>query len=286
MDEPSIRLERIDPEIANQLRPRLAQLARHIRHIDRPLLLAFLGAFAGSALVGGILTSQNPASPLGLLAGIALYLACLFIGIKQTVLRRQGAAGTSLTEPIPVSEVEQAAAAVALSRTEEAYFRALIALVSRQSLLGETLSGELLGELNDLLGSHRVLEAQRQRVTAAMGPASLEQVETEHRALTERLDQAVDPATRQAIEQSLALCEERRSHAQRLAPELGRIEAQQEVIYQTLASTHGALTRMDASPTAVADPQFDRVRQSAVQIRSQTRAIEEAVQEVMALRAQ
>jgi hypothetical protein len=90
---------------------------------------------------------------------------------------------------------------------------------------------------------------------------------------------------REAIGQSLELLEERLKDAGALQPGLERVEAQQEVIEQTFGSVQAALSRMKVAPSRIDPPDIQELRRSVVQVRDQTRAVEQAVEEVLTVQA-
>ena len=92
-------------------------------------------------------------------------------------------------------------------------------------------------------------------------------------------------AARRAIEQSIELLETRCQVAQTLQPSLERVEAQQEVILQTLASVQSSLARMKVAPAALTAPDIAVIQSSISEVTGQTRAVEQAVQEVMSIRS-
>jgi hypothetical protein len=67
-----------------------------------------------------------------------------------------------------------------------------------------------------------------------------------------------------------------------MAPAVARVEAQEEVVYQTLASVEAALRRMSAAPAEPPPLQVEELRRTTTETVAQTRAVEEAIQEVLA----
>src|SRR5262249_4232261 len=135
------------------------------------------------------------------------------------------------------------------------------------------------------VANYRRLEEYRERLAAASGSETVADLEAELADLGRRLGSAADPVAREALEQSSAMCAARLEHARALEPGFERVKAQQEVILQTLASAQASMARARMAPTPVSLPDMQRLQESVLGVNNQTRAVEEAVQEVMALRA-
>jgi phosphoribosylformylglycinamidine (FGAM) synthase PurS component len=65
---------------------------------------------------------------------------------------------------------------------------------------------------------------------------------------------------------------------------LGRLDAQGEVIQQALASVHFAVARLRATAPVPFAASVRDIKETVARINRQTRAVEEAVTEVMTLR--
>jgi hypothetical protein len=103
--------------------------------------------------------------------------------------------------------------------------------------------------------------------------------------LAERITEVQDPQARKDLTQSLAMCDERLCKARELSPLLERLDAQWEVIEQTLLSVQGSVSRLQVAPTAITAPDVEEVKRVVSQVTTQTQAVEDAVQQVMALRS-
>ena len=103
--------------------------------------------------------------------------------------------------------------------------------------------------------------------------------------LTRRRDAQEDPTARATMEQSLALCTGRLEHARRVEPAREQVAAQQELILQTMASVHAGLARICAAGSTPAGVDVHELQESVAGVSRQARAVEEAVTEVIALRA-
>lgn len=174
---------------------------------------------------------------------------------------------------------------VAKSPVEVMYVGALLRLVEQESLLGDSVSRGLLTQMNALLKSSGEISQQQEGIRASISDQSLAEIEAMRDDLTARVEQSKDSQARETLRQTLLLCESRLARAVALAPLKERLEAQQEMIRQTLASVGESLAGLRIAPQAVREPQLETVRETLEQIQRQTRSIEQAVQEVMALRA-
>jgi hypothetical protein len=282
MSEGRLKLNQADPDVASRLSGALTGMASRSKEVAWKTLAGTLVTSLVSAGIAGFITVEKPDSWLGPLIGVLLWL----VGFTITMMVVGGGVRRS-TETLSGADLRQAAELPTFSRTEAAYVRSLAALADAASLLGESLTQDLLGQLNALAANARSLETQRGQLRTALGATPLSELEQELRELQSRLEHAPDEASRRAIEQSIALCDGRRARAAALAPGVARIEAQQEVIYQTLASVEASLRQMGAAPatdgTAVPAFQVDEIRRSTTEAVTQTKAVEEAVQEVVAL---
>jgi hypothetical protein len=172
---------------------------------------------------------------------------------------------------------------------EKAYALVLMTLMEKGNLLSEHDSRELLEQINSLLAHSYPLAAQQKAIVNALNHQNIPELETEQQHLQERLATVTSETARGALRQSLTFCEERLERARQLAPLLERLEAQQEVIAQALLSVQGTLAQGNlalsnlegqavSSGTGIAG-----ITETVDRLRRQTEAVEQAVQEVMAI---
>jgi len=178
-----------------------------------------------------------------------------------------------------------AAHLIALSRAEQLYCEAVASLVDAEGALGEAVQRDMVGHLNDLLETHRKLEAPLRRQRAASGGPAVEELEQELASLRQRRAAQADEAARQTMDQSIDLCSRRLETARAVQPAREQAEAQQELILQTLASVQASLASTHASPSAPLAAGVEGLQQSVLQVSRQARATEEAVAEVLSVRA-
>lgn len=171
------------------------------------------------------------------------------------------------------------------TETEQSYVRALLQLTKQVNLLGETSARSLLSQLKILMGSSEEIAIQERGIQSAMSGQNRAEVEAMRDNLALRVSEARDSEARETLTQTLALCETRLQRAIALDPLGERLEAQQEMIRQTLSSVGESLAALALAPQTLAGPQLEMVQESLRTIQNQTRAVEQAVQEVLSLRA-
>jgi hypothetical protein len=176
----------------------------------------------------------------------------------------------------------------AVTAPEKAYAAVLITLLDEGNLLADHDRRALLEQMNGLLAHTYPLAAQQEAVTSALNRQNIPELEAERTRLQERIAAATDETARGALRQSLVFCEERLERAHQLAPLLERLEAQQEVIAQALLSVQGALGQSSLAMAGLAHqatPSVMGITETVARLRRQTEAVEQAVQEVIAIGA-
>jgi hypothetical protein len=175
--------------------------------------------------------------------------------------------------------------AMELSRAERLYGDCVLMLMESDATYGERAARETIKQLNSLLATNRQLEEQRAGLVAALGRMLVEEADQERDQIAGRLSKASDEIEREALRQSLALCESRLENGRALLPGLRRIEAQQEVVIQTLLAVQSSLARLQIAPKAAGTPEIDEVSRTVAGITAQTRGVEDAVAEVLTVRS-
>jgi hypothetical protein len=171
------------------------------------------------------------------------------------------------------------------TRAEDIYYESLLLLSDRETPLDEPTRRDILRHLNTLLENRYQLDTNRRRILTLKDSHALAGLEAERDELEQKRERTDDVVTQEALRQSVALCQARLESARALGPMLTRLDAQQEIIHQALASIHFALARLQVAPATLAMPDITEIHQTVARINNQTRAMEEAVAEVMALRA-
>jgi hypothetical protein len=181
-------------------------------------------------------------------------------------------------------EVRAACSAINGTPSETSYFESIALILEIGAQLDGQTGKEILSELNVLIAQARQLQTHRDNLMAALNAESAEALVGEREDLRTKLLRTTDEAARRAIEQSIELLETRCQAAQSLQPSLERVDAQQEVILHTLASVQSSLARMKVAPDALTAPDIAVIQSSISEVTGQTRAVEQAVQEVMSIR--
>jgi hypothetical protein len=233
----------------------------------------------GTLLLGLLLSPLLRIGPLSVLLA-ALGIVALFAAYWMPLALRARPLASRL---LSAREIQDVSAAVPLTRAERIYVETLGELLGAAHVLGEPTARDLLPQLNELLENDRHLESQRLRAQAAIGIRTAPQLEAERADLARRAEAATDPVARQAMLQSLQLCDERLRSFRALEPHLVRIDAQRELISQTFASVQSALAGTQVQSLAPGAVIGEDLQQSVRQINQQTRAVEQAVQELMTL---
>jgi len=171
-----------------------------------------------------------------------------------------------------------------LSRAERAYCSALVLLSKPELQVSEETARSLLAELNALMEQVRKLDARRTELGALAAGNEVAAIEGERAALASRAASAADPMARQTFEEGLRLCDQRLENARVVAPSIERLDAQQEMILQTLGSIHSSLTRLETAHQALSVADADDIRRQIREITARAAAVEGAVQEVQALK--
>ena len=300
-----LRLSDIDPGLARRVREREAQaavvadsfggvssLSRLVRRRAmaeqgmRTLFgaVAFLATFVLFHLL--VVTGRWAGPPLPGLFTAAVPALALYAILSRHYGRR-------LRHQYEHLLLRELLSQVAQTRAERTYAETVFLLTERGMSKNEPREKEsrsLLAQMNALMRAGSELEAQETKLRGSTAPDQVAALQAESEELERRRDAATDPAARQALTQSLELCAARLESARRLGPVRERVQAQQEVVTQTLLTLQGALVHRNAVPeggdaSLSLPPVAARVQEVVTQINNQTRAVEEAVQEVLTLRA-
>ncbi|MEP6754430.1 MAG: hypothetical protein ABJA67_02930, partial [Chthonomonadales bacterium] len=159
------------------------------------------------------------------------------------------------------------------------------ALLEAGGNISDETGQDILITLGKLLEQARYVKDRRERLRNATGAESAADLAEERERLALRITKVEDPQARQDLTQSLAMCDERLRHARELSPLLERLDAQCEVIEQTLLSVQASVSRLQVAPSAITAPDVEEVKRVVDEITTQTQAVEDAVQQVMSLRS-
>jgi hypothetical protein len=172
--------------------------------------------------------------------------------------------------------------AVAQTRAEKAYLEILTDIAK----LPQGERRKLLAPLNTLLDTHiQLAQWERELLTIQISPETLRQ---EAINLVQKAKNATDPTTRDAFLQSARLAEERLGVLPQIETMSQRLQAQQELIYQTLLSQQMALRRGKVAVQSVQLAETNRettsLSDTATRLHQQSQSIEDAVQELLTVR--
>ncbi len=294
-----IRSQDIDPTLTLALKDRLAQLvSTQVGLEPRAARLRSSGMnrwretvrrnayhfWAAGACVIGSFAALPAIAHTGPQITVTALLAMQALGVGL-VCRGFRITNQAMTEVASPELLRSAGELIALSRAERIYCDGVAALMDAEQALPEKTQGEILAQLNDLLTSFRKLEGTVQRSLAARGSQPIEGLEGELAGLVRLRDRSADPAARATIEQSISLCSQRLADARSLAPFQEQAEAQQGLILQVMASVQASLSRMAAAESVAVQADVDELQRAVLRANRETRAVEDAVNEVIALRA-
>lgn len=191
----------------------------------------------------------------------------------------------ALNYEVLLEELKAVLPYLSLTRAERVYCDNLVMLSDFEANLeARKTIRRTVEQLNDLLADSRKLEKKRKSLLPALGSSPVKELTAEKLKLEERIAAAADDVTRQSLQQSLIHVTARIDNSQSLEQALERINAQQEAIINALASSQGALARMQVAPSIQTDSAAREITETVAEMNRQTVAVEQAVQEVLMLR--
>jgi hypothetical protein len=232
-------------------------------------LAIFVGSPIGFVMMLAYFASAAPRE-VGFL--FPLYIAVLCY-LNRRITRHYRAAVLTLGLPY-----------VARTPLERAYADIVLELSKATNEHEGALARGLLKQVNGLLQSGRQLEHRRNDLREAMGAKPLVALEAEREDFLRRAAEARDPDTRQVLLQSAELCGGRIESVRALTALDSRLGVQWGLIEQTLASVHASFARMRNAPEGIGGTSVEKITETVTEIQGKTRAIEQAVEEVMQLR--
>ena len=289
-----LRLTDLHPKIADVLKAREWQLrfGRDSRPEDaaarrvvgklwqdirwRVLAAIPIGGTFGAAIVAA--SGGNSSAMFGV-AFMAAYFSALGTGLVSVL-----ASKNSKNRPIPADELRVLSSGLELSKPERAYLDTVCALADAGNNVSDETAREILSTLSELLDQATYVEDRSERLRNAASTESVTELEAERGRMAERLASVQDPQAKLDFTHSLQMCDDRLRNARALAPLIERLDAQREVIHQTLLSVLSSVSRLQMAPTAITAPDVEEVKRVVEQVTAQTHAVEDAVQQVIALR--
>lgn len=304
-----LALDELNPQIAGSVRERVralldadpgpeSRLSVEERHARTLLERARSATFADNELRGWRATGTRP----GLISGLAVLGLYLFLYLDGSFWLFALPCATTLffcaRESAPsggmetwiarrrysLDELRAVLPLVLHGRTESQYGETLLHLHDAEIPLDETARREILRQINALLDSRLHLETQRNKIRDLLDADALTRLQSERDALEQRLAHVTDAIAAETLRDGLEMCERRLEHARALGPILERLDAQEEVVHQALAAVESALTRLQAASATRTAFRVTDIQETVRRIDTQTRAVEQAVEEVMTLR--
>lgn len=230
-------------------------------------------------MVAGGINSGTIPGPM-VIAAPALGGLTFWLSWWMNKQQREDALNRSMTS----EEIRAACSVIDATPSETSYFESIALILEIGRKLDTQVGKDILAELNVLIAQADQLQTYRDNLRAAINAESVDALIAQREELRTKLSRTTDEATRRATEQSMELLETRCQMAQTLQPSLERVEAQQEVIHQTLVSVQSSLARMKVAPDALTAPDISMIQSSISEVTGQTQAVEQAVQEVMSIR--
>jgi hypothetical protein len=225
-------------------------------------------------VIGGAAAVKNFVDPSFAGAFFALMLAIGFVGAWK------GYEGNKRT--VYPEELENLVDAIELTDVQRVYVDALLG-AAQNPALDEAELREAISNLNRLLDDEQRLRAYRSALRAAHGRGVAEDLDEERERIERLMASVNDDVAHAALRRSLEMLESRRKRWEDLEPHLARVDAQLELIRQTMLGARDALDRLKFAPGQIAAaPTIDveGLRANVDDIYRQTQSIERAVEEL------
>jgi hypothetical protein len=289
-----LRLTDVHPKIADVLKAREWQLRfdRNSRPEDagarqvlgrrwKVIRWRILAAVPIGGIIGAAIAEASGAPSAGQIgiAFMAAYLSAIGTGVVSVLSSK-----LSKSHSIAADEMRALSTGLELGKPERAYLDTICALMEAGDNVSDETGREILSTLNELLDQAIYVEDRSERLRNAASTESVNELEAERARMSARLASAQDPQAKVDFSHSLQMCDDRLRNARVLAPLIERLDAQREVIHQTLLSVLSSVSRLEVAPTAVSAPDVEEVKRVVEQVTAQTQAVEDAVQQVIALR--
>ncbi len=237
-------------------------------------------AFASAFTFMTLTASGANGAAIGGLTFMAAYLTAIGTGVGSILMAKYGR-----NTLVSAEELRALSTGFTLGGPETIYLETVCALIEAGGNISEQTGQDILSTLGTLLEQARYVNNRRERLRKATGAESAAALVDDRERLAERIAKVEDLQARQDLTQSLTMYDERLRNAKELAPLLERLDAQVEVIEQTLLSVQASVSRLQVAPSALTAPDVEEVKRVVSQITAQTQAVEDAVQEVMSIRS-
>lgn len=216
----------------------------------------------------------------GAAGGLIVWLLGMGAGVRWSMRARPH---ILLGEQISLEEMNAVFRLLTLSRSERIYADTLLLLARSEVGSAEEPVRATLRQINALVEHSRMLEHRRTALLPVMGSNALADLEEQYAELGRKIDQTTDDLVRQSLQQSLQMIWNRLENARAFEQGLERLRAQEQAIRHTLASAQAALARMQLAPEVQTALAAQEIADTVTRMNLHTRAVEQAVQEVMML---
>ncbi|GAB4470277.1 MAG: hypothetical protein OHK0029_43070 [Armatimonadaceae bacterium] len=284
VESPSVRVEITDskatPETEAEKRA-LEILAKHGARRGSTLKDKVGMTLTGAAIAGaGYLLGPEGLGPLLAYGfGGLLVLGGVFTDLRR--FRQGSKSGEAIHYPAEVLEV--LLDLLELQPVEKRYGELMVVLAQEHSAIDTTTRQNLISQANGLLEDFRQLEQKRTEILAEHTPETIAAIETERQRLVEEARAATDPVVRQTKEKSAELLAHRVEDTTTILQVAERMSAQQEAILETLGTLRSTLIRLSVAPSRLKETEINPLYDTIEQTRRQTVAVEQSVEEVIAL---
>lgn len=244
-------------------------IARYWRMRQRRIWPLFVAGFLALIAFLGMMTAfEAGTNGVGIGAGVAMLTMVAFMAAQWRQLK--------LTQ----EELAAVAPALRLTPIQRAYLDARLVLDTLD--LPRDTQTELAAQLDQLVDEEARLRAMQER--GAVRAVRPDEIEVEREGLRARLAAATDPPSREALEIGLRTCERRLESARHLSLAVQRIDAQLEMIGQSISDVRDGLLRLRLAPGAAgAAIELNPIRQTLSHVQNHAAALEAAVAEVQAI---
>lgn len=231
-------------------------------------LLAYIAAIAMPLLLINATGNRSWAGLLGV-----VFVALVAHGI-WAYYRNKG--------QITTDELKALLPDLKLSPLAQQYTEAFLDLFTNKAM-DATYRHEVLAQLNTLMDEAQRLEEQKQNLAAQLGDSHLrDQLLSNIERLERMVETTHDEIAKETYASSLQIARKRMERFQGGAPVMERIEAQLELIGQTMSSFREVLGRLRSTPQLEAND-LGALRQRVNDIQSQGANLESAYEELNAL---
>lgn len=222
-----------------------------------------------------------------LVLSVALYIfgaLMLCYGIFSSVKRARTNSQKGEQTVYPAEVLGVLLPLLTLTPAEQRYGALMTLLARDKSPLEESSRKRMIEQANGLLNDSRALAAKRQEIVSNQDHIDIAAMEKERERLLDEAQATEDPVVRSAKNQSAKLLADRMEDSRVVQNMTTRMLAQEEAIFETMATLHSSLTRLSVAPESLRHHDLDSLSEVVDSTRLQTQAVEQAVQEVAAIR--